>query len=71
MYDIKKLRFSVWSWQQSGIRRLFNLENLTTNSTLRQSKSIEISNRPRQGTPFLPVGPRQGGLGPPLPPVGQ
>jgi hypothetical protein len=39
----KKLPFPAWSWQHSAIRRQFNLENLTTNSTLKQSKSIEIS----------------------------
>jgi hypothetical protein len=39
----KKLPFPSWSWQHSAIRRQFNLENLTTNSTLKQSKSIEIS----------------------------
>jgi hypothetical protein len=33
----------TWSWQWSAIRQ-FNLEYLTTNSTLKQSKSIEISN---------------------------
>jgi hypothetical protein len=101
----KKLPFpAVWIWQQSTIRRQFNLENLMTNSTLKQSKFIEISkdlvlilqiyhvyekkgeknllsfwekrvkNLPwlvqGQGIPFLPAGPRQGGLmGPPLPSV--
>jgi hypothetical protein len=43
MYDLKKLPVPVWSWQQSAIRRHFNLENLTTNSILKQSKFVEIS----------------------------
>jgi hypothetical protein len=43
MYDLKKLPFPVWSWQKSTIRRHFNLENLTTNSILKQSKFVEIS----------------------------
>jgi hypothetical protein len=34
---------AAWSWQQFAIRRQFNLENHTTNSTLKQSKSLEIS----------------------------